>query len=224
LQEQIQANKRKAALIVAVFALTWFVIFGAIGVLLAGLVIGLVIGVVVSAALTVGAYLASEGVVLRRAHAVPADEVKYARFHNLVEGLCIGSGLPQPALYVVDDTTPSTFTTGRNPKRAAVVVTTGMLDTMSRVELEGILAHGLSHIRNLDILPTTIATTMTPIPSWRAGFAGETEYQADAAGVQMTRYPPGLISALKKLDDGEPSADLPATPPIADRIRALEAL
>jgi len=223
--EQIEANKRKAALIVGVFALTWFVIFAVVGVLLAGIVIGLVIGVVVSAALTVAAYFASEPVALRRAHAVLADdEVKYARFHNLVEGLCIGSGLPQPALYVVHDETPSAFATGRTPKQAALVVSTGMLDTMSRVELEGILAHALSHIRNLDILPATIATTMTPIPSWREGYAGDTEYQADAAGVQMTRYPPGLISALKKLDDGDGSTDAPANPPIADRIRALEAL
>jgi heat shock protein HtpX len=221
----MQANKRKAALIVAVFALTWFVIFGAIGVLVAGVAIGLVIGAVVSALLTAGAYFASEPVVLRKAHAIPADdEVKYARFHNLVEGLCIGSGLPQPSLFVVVDDAPNSFATGRNPKRAAIVVTTGLLEKMSRVELEGILAHELSHIRNLDVLPMTIAVTMTPVPSWRAGFTGETEYQADAAGVQMTRYPPGLISALKKLGNDNRPMHAPADPPIADRIRALEGL
>ena len=93
-------------------------------------------------------------------HAVPADPVQYARYHNLVEGLCIASGLPKPRLYIVDDAAPNAFSTGRNPKHAAVAVTTGLLEKMNRVELEGVLAHELSHIRNYDVLVMTLAVTM----------------------------------------------------------------
>ena len=94
---------------------------------------------------------------------MPADPVEYARYHNLVEGLCIASGLPKPRLYIVDDPAPNAFSTGRNPKHAAIAVTTGLLDKMNRVELEGVLAHELSHIRNYDILVMTIAVTMVGI-------------------------------------------------------------
>ena len=85
------------------------------------------------------------------------------RYHNLVEGLCIASGLPKPRLYIVDDPAPNAFSTGRNPKHAAVAVTTGLLEKMNRVELEGVLAHELSHIRNYDILVMTLTVTMVGI-------------------------------------------------------------
>src|SRR5205085_1302563 len=92
-----------------------------------------------------------------------ADPVEYARYHNLVEGLCIASGLPKPRLYIVGPPAPSAFSTGRNPKHAAVAVTTGLLEKMNRVELEGVLAHELSHIRNYDVLVMTLAVTMVGI-------------------------------------------------------------
>jgi heat shock protein HtpX len=175
--------------------------------------------------------------------------VEYARYHNLVEGLCIASGLPKPRLYIVNDEAPNAFSTGRNPKHAAVAVTTGLLEKMNRVELEGVLAHELSHIRNYDVLVMTLAVTMVGIivlisdyflriMFWTGGRAGrndnnnnplgivfavlgfvllifapiiarlmqmavsrDREYLADASGVLLTRYPPGLISALEKLKD-----------------------
>ena len=73
------------------------------------------------------------------------------------KGSCIAAGLPKPRLYVVDDPAPNAFATGRNPKHAAIAVTTGLLETMNRVELEGVLAHELSHVKNYDILVTTVA-------------------------------------------------------------------
>src|SRR5205807_4279398 len=96
-------------------------------------------------------------------HAKPADENEYRRYHNLVEGLCIAAGLPKPRLYVVDDPAPNAFATGRNPKHAAVAVTTGLLEKMNRVELEGVLAHELSHVKNYDVLVMTLAVTMVGI-------------------------------------------------------------
>ena len=73
------------------------------------------------------------------------------------------AGCPKPRLYIVDDPAPNAFSTGRNPKHAAVAVTTGLLEKMNRVELEGVLAHELSHIRNYDILVMTLAVTMVGI-------------------------------------------------------------
>ena len=108
-------------------------------------------------------YYNSDKVALAMSHAKPADPVEYARYHNLVEGLCIASGLPKPRLYIVEDDAPNAFSTGRNPKHAAVAVTTGLLEKMNRVELEGVLAHELSHIRNYDILVMTLAVTMVGI-------------------------------------------------------------
>ena len=93
----------------------------------------------------------------------PASVEEYPRLHNLVEGLCIAGGLPKPRIYVVDDPSPNAFATGRNPKHAAIAVTTGLLEKMNRVELEGVLAHELSHIKNYDILVSTLAVTMVGV-------------------------------------------------------------
>jgi heat shock protein HtpX len=179
-----------------------------------------------------------------RAH--PADPAEYRRLYNLVEGLTIASGLPMPRIYIVDDPAPNAFATGRNPRHAAIAVTSGLLEKMNRVELEGVLAHELSHIKNYDILVSTIAVTLVgavvllsdialrtmfwnggrvrrdgdrndgnnPLAifgiifivlapllgkAMQAAISRRREALADASAVQMTRYPPGLISALEKL-------------------------
>ena len=120
----------------------------AINVLLGYGVAGLVIALVVVVIGTFGAYWKSDAVALAMSHAKPADPVEYARLHNLVEGLCIAGGLPKPRVYVINDPAPNAFATGRNPRHAAVAVTTGLLEKMNRVELEGVLAHELSHVKN----------------------------------------------------------------------------
>ena len=105
-------------------------------------------------------YWKADAIALPVSRAVPADPEQYQRLHNLVEGLCIASGLPKPGVYIVDDPAPNAFATGRDPKHAAIAVTTGLLEKMNRVELEGVLAHELSHIRNYDILVCTLAVTL----------------------------------------------------------------
>ena len=80
-----------------------------------------------------------------------------------MEGLCIASGLRQPRLYIDRRRAPNAFSTGRNPKHAAIAVTTGLLEKMNRVELEGVLAHELSHIRNYDILVMTLTVTVVRV-------------------------------------------------------------
>jgi heat shock protein HtpX len=252
--EQIAANKRKTVLLIFLFVLLLSAVGVAVDYLLRGGVVGFVVVAIIVTISSFVSYFNSDKVALRMAHAVPADPVQYARYHNLVEGLCIASGLPKPRLYIVDDDAPNAFSTGRNPKHAAIAVTTGLLDKMNRVELEGVLAHELSHIRNYDVLVMTLAVTMVGIivlisdyflriMFWTGGRGGrdddngnnplgivfailgfvllifapiiaalmqfavsrKREYLADASGVQLTRYPPGLISALGKLKDDHTS-------------------
>ncbi|MHB8669292.1 MAG: M48 family metallopeptidase [Acidimicrobiales bacterium] len=212
-------------------------------------VVGIVAALAISGVGGAIAYGKSDAVALAMSHARPADPAQYARLHNLIEGLCIAAGLPKPAVYVVEDQAPNAFATGRNPRHAAIAVTTGLLEKMNRVELEGVLAHELSHIKNYDILVSTLAVTMVGVVALLADIAlrflwwggpresdrdndssgvgvllgvlglvllllapliaqlmqfavsRRREALADVSGVQLTRYPPGLISALEKLRD-----------------------
>lgn len=175
-------------------------------------VVALVLGVV--------AYLNAFRVVLRVSHAQPVSAEEEPRYHNLVEGLCVSAGLPKPDLYVIEDDAPNSFATGRNATHAAIVVTTGLLQKLSRMELEGVIAHELSHIRSNDILVTSLGTALVGLPLMPAGpLAGRLlavlvgrgrERDADISGVRLTRYPPGLAAALEKVRrDG--SGDLPAS-------------
>ncbi len=244
----IRANKRKSVALIAVFVVLLVAVGAAIGILVGYGVAGTIIALVFSAAMAAGSYWKADAIALRVSRAVPADPDEFRRLHNLVEGLCIASGLPKPAVYIVDDPAPNAFATGRNPKHAAIAVTTGLLDKMNRVELEGVLAHELSHIRNYDILVSTLVVTLvgsiailTDVgirlmwwnggrvrregdrdnggnPLALVGFAllifapllaklmqaavsRKRETLADVSACQLTRYPPGLISALEKLRD-----------------------
>ena len=143
----------------------------AIDVLLGYGVAGLVIALVVVVIGTFGAYWKSDAVALAMSHAKPADPVEYARLHNLVEGLCIAGGLPKPRVYVINDPAPNAFATGRDPRHAAVAVTTGLLEKMNRVELEGVLAHEVSHVKNYDILVSTLAVTLVGVIVVMADFS-----------------------------------------------------
>jgi len=218
----------------------------AVGALLGNPVFSVTVALIIAGTMSIVSYWKSDTIALTVSRAKPADEVEYKRLHNLVEGLCIASGLPKPRLYVIDDPAPNAFATGRNPKHAAVAVTSGLLEKLDRVELEGVLAHELSHIRNYDILVATLAVTLVGTIAlltdiairmmwWNGGrvsrqndrqnssnplaFVGfalliiaplvarmmqatisrRRETLADVSACQITRYPPGLISALEKL-------------------------
>lgn len=124
---------------------------------------GVAVAVFVAAAASFVAWWKSDAIALALSHARPASVSQYARLHNLVEGLCIAGGLPMPRLYVVADDAPNAFATGRSPRHAAVAVTTGLVEKLNRVELEGVLAHELSHVKNYDTLVSTLAVTMVGV-------------------------------------------------------------
>lgn len=108
----------------------------------------------------VGAYWFSDKVAIASAGAKPADDVQYRELHRIIENLAITAGLPKPRVYVIDDPAPNAFATGRDAAHAAVAVTTGLMQMLDRAELEGVLAHELSHIGNRDILVMTVAVVL----------------------------------------------------------------
>ncbi|MBL8779024.1 MAG: M48 family metallopeptidase [Acidimicrobiales bacterium] len=244
--DQVAANKRRSAALIVVFVLFVALVCAAFTYLLQWGPIGIVIAFAIAGGSAFFSYWKSDSIALAMSRAQPATVEQYPRLHNVVEGLCIASGLPKPRLYVIDDPAPNAFATGRNPKHAAIAVTTGLLEKMNRIELEGVLAHELSHIKNDDILVSTLAVTMVGVVALLADigvrgllFGGRNrnsndggnivylalmalalvllvlspviarlmqfavsrkrESLADISGVEMTRYPPGLISALEKL-------------------------
>ena len=174
----------------------------------------LVVAAAVALVLAVVAYLYADRVVLGLSHARAVSGDEEPRYHNLVEGLCVSAGLPKPDLYVIDDDAPNSFATGRNPAHASVVVTTGLLRKLSRMELEGVVAHELTHIRRNDILVTSLGAALVGLPLLPAGGLADRilatlvgrgrERDADMGGVRLTRYPPGLAAALEKVRAGGP--------------------
>ncbi|HEX9969547.1 MAG TPA: M48 family metallopeptidase, partial [Acidimicrobiales bacterium] len=188
MHDQVAANKRRSALLVTAFVAVVVLAALAFNALVGGGVVGLVVAAAVAAFLSFGAYWRSDSLALAMSHARPADPVAHARFHNVVEGLVIAAGLPKPRLYVIEDDAPNAFATGRNPRHAAVAVTTGLLGKLNRMELEGVLAHELSHIKNYDILVNTLAVTMVGIVAllsdWALRFLwwGGPRHRNDRAG------------------------------------------
>jgi len=246
MNDLISSNKRRTVFLMLGFVIIVVLVGASVGSLIGNSTTGTILAVVLSGVFAFVSYWKSDAVALRVSRAVPADPNEYKRLHNLVEGLCIASGLPKPRVFVIHDDAPNAFATGRNPQHAAIAVTTGLLEKMNRVELEGVLAHELSHIRNYDILVSTLAVTLvgsialitdiTIRTMWwnggrvsrgndrqngvnplaligfamlilapilaklmQAAISRKRETLADVSACQITRYPPGLIAALEKL-------------------------
>ena len=128
------------------------------------------IAVIVSIAMSVGSYWYSDKIVLKmsKAHLVEFESNK--ELYRLVENLCITAGLPLPKIYIINDTAPNAFATGRDPEHAVVAVTSGLLQKLNRSELEGVIAHELSHIGNRDILLATVVVVLVGIVALLADF------------------------------------------------------
>jgi heat shock protein HtpX len=119
-----------------------------------------VIALVASSLFAVFSYYASSSIVLSISHAVEVKHDENPDLYHIVENLCIGAGIPVPKIYIIDDTAPNAFATGRDPQRAVVVVTKGLLQKLGKLELEGVIAHELSHIRNYDIRIMTVTVVL----------------------------------------------------------------
>lgn len=120
----------------------------------------LVVAAVIALATNFYAYWASDKLVLSLSRARPASREEFFDFYTVAENMAITAGLPMPKLYVIDDPAPNAFATGRDEKHAVVAATTGLLSLLNRAELEGVIAHEMSHIKNRDILLMTVAVVL----------------------------------------------------------------
>jgi len=116
--------------------------------------------VIFSVLMNIAAYWYSDKIVLAMSHAVPVEHDKAPELYHVVENLCITAGLPLPKIYIINEEQPNAFATGRNPQHAVVAVTEGLLKRLDRSELEGVLAHELSHIGNRDMLLSTAVVVL----------------------------------------------------------------
>lgn len=244
-ESQVRRLRLLAAACVGAGAVLAAVVVGAVVWAVAGTVAGVVALVVV--ALALGA--AGAWVVLRpRQDALaaaiggrPADAVRDARLLNLVEGLCMVTGIRVPDVRVVEADGLNALAAGRSPASATLVVTTGLVAQLSRIELEGVLAAEIAAIRSERMVPATIAATLPALLARRAPQGPPAEIDLDRAAVALTRYPPGLIGGLQKMaEDGTAVSADPllddlwlAAPrggaeggrtPLAERIEALAEL
>lgn len=121
------------------------------------------IAIIIALISTFGSYYYSDRIVLSISKARPANPEENKMVLNSIEGLCIAAGLPLPKVYIIEDTAPNAFATGRNPENSVVCVTTGLLEKLDSYELEAVLAHELGHIKNYDILLSTVVTIMVGI-------------------------------------------------------------
>jgi heat shock protein HtpX len=200
----------------------------AIGALLGGrwITIMLVVAIVMNGV----AYFYSDKIAIRAAGAVPVSEAQFPELYQIVKGLADRAGIPMPRLYVSPSPQPNAFATGRNPDNAAVAVTQGILPILDRRELEGVLAHELSHVQNRDILISSVAATIGAVITWVAHLAifipmgddddggnpvilapiaafliqlaisRSREFGADSSGARLTHDPRALASALRKIE------------------------
>lgn len=165
--DQIARNKRNSLILLAAVFLVVFALVYVIGYVMApgNAFVIFAFASVLAIFYVWGGYYYSDKIALAAAHAVPADGPEYEHYRNIVEGLSIAAGLPMPRPYVMKSPDINAFATGRDPKHAAVCVTTGALEKLSDAELEGVLAHELSHIRHYDIRFVTLVSVLVGLAS-----------------------------------------------------------
>lgn len=211
----MRANRRRAFGVAVVGAMGPALVVG----VALGLAAGLLAGVISSVAVFVLLMLAIPRLATRIALAVigarPARGGEFPRLRNLIEGLCPTFGLRAPALLVVEDPVPNACCVGSGPDHGMLIVTTAIEHTLDLVELEGVVAHELSHLKRNDVLVSSVAVAVLSPFIWMSGsdrllhrvLGFGRELRADQVAVQAVRYPPGLEAALEKLESqGAPPA------------------
>jgi len=200
--EQIAANKWKSFLLFGFFAAFIFLLAGVFGQLMGMGWPGLALAVVISLVIAAISYYSSDKVVLTISRARPATKEEFPHLYDVVEGLAIAAGIPAPRCYVIDDTAPNAFATGRKPENAVICVTTGLLEKMNRVELEGVVSHEMSHIKNFDMRLMTLTVVMVGIVAllsdWimRSFWWGGRRGGRDKSGAGAIFLVVGLVLAL----------------------------
>ena len=152
---EIDRNRRRSWMLIAAVIVLLGVLGGAIGYSTGFGWFGVVAAVALASAMSVGSYFAGDALVMATSGAKEIDRAqppdRYQQLLNVVEEMRLAGGLPPPRVWVIDDTAPNAFATGRDPRHASVAVTTGLLDKLDREQLQGVIGHEMSHIGNLDI-------------------------------------------------------------------------
>jgi heat shock protein HtpX len=146
-------------------------LFGMIGLQLGGGT-GMMISLLIAAGMNFYAYWFSDKAVLKMYNAQQVDETSAPQYYNIVKDLTQRAGLPMPKVYIINEDQPNAFTTGRNPEHAAVAATSGIMKILTERELRGVMAHELTHVKNRDILTSTVSATVAGAISSLAQFAG----------------------------------------------------
>jgi heat shock protein HtpX len=256
--EQVRSNKRKSYLMMAFFIVVIGVLGAVFGIVWGHVYIGMIFSMLISIPYAAFSYYSGDWMILAMTGSKPVTKKENPYLVNTLEGLAIAAGVPTPAAYIIDDSALNAFATGRDPQHASITVTSGLLKVMNRQELEGVIAHEMSHVRNYDIRFMMLTTVMVGLVTllsdfifrsvWYGGrgqrgdggrggggqlqaillvlglffaiiapivgqlmklaISRQREYLADANAAVLTRYPPGLISALEKIaKDPDPLVD-----------------
>lgn len=165
---------------------------------------GLIIAFIISLALNFGSYWFSDKIVLKMYKAQEVSRNDYPQYYDLVRDLSERAGLPMPKVYVINNPSPNAFATGRNPDNGAVAVTTGILNILNKNELAGVISHELSHIKNRDILISTITATLVGtitfiarLAGWIAIFGGDDEEGGGLSAIAMMILAPIIAVMLQ---------------------------
>ncbi|MBI4145519.1 M48 family metallopeptidase [Candidatus Woesearchaeota archaeon] len=151
IHEEVRWNKIKTHLIISLFIILIAALGYSLGIIYGAPIFGFIVAVIGALFYTIIMYIQGSNLILKTTGAREVTKREYPHLFHTVEGLAIAAGIPTPKCYVIDDTARNAFATGRSPKNASITVTTGLLATLDRQELEGVVAHEMSHIKNYDI-------------------------------------------------------------------------
>ncbi|MGH8995537.1 MAG: M48 family metallopeptidase [Acidimicrobiales bacterium] len=205
---EVRSNRRRARAISLTGAVVPALVLGAV----VGAVVSALAGAIAGAALLIAITLAvprmATPFAIRLLHARPAGDGELPRLDNLVDGLCPTFGVRRPTLMIVDDEVPNACTLGSGTDHGVLVVTTALEASLDVIELEGVIAHELSHLKRSDMVVSSVAVAVLAPLIWLSGsdrllhraLGRGRELRADQVAVRAVRYPPGLCSALGKFE------------------------
>ncbi len=253
--DEVRKNNFKSLVLIALFIAIIVNLGAVIGFIYGSLYFGIVLALIISIFYVLFSYFSGDKAILKTSGAREVAKKEFPYLFHLIDGLAVSAGIPKPRAYVIDDFALNAFATGRDTKHSSITVTTGLLKKMNRQELEGVIAHEMSHIKNYDvrfmmlvamlaglvtllsdflfrsfiwgskgkssdrkggkvfaalILVAIVLAILSPIIGQliRFSISRKREFLADANAAILTRYPPGLAGALKKIaKDPDPLVD-----------------